>query len=206
MAKAGSRSGSTTSQDTELDAIRTVLAALEPLNDHERSRVLEYALKRLQMAAVRPPIASRDASPAPYPSSSSQPIMDIRSLKDAKRPRSANDMAALVAYYVSELAPEDERSSTINAETLRRYFKMAGFRLPNNPQYTLPNAAAAGYVDNVSRGEYRLNPVGYNLVVHALPREGAAGVGASGRRALRKKRTPERRSSRKTARKKHAGR
>lgn len=52
-------------------------------------------------------------------------------------------MAALVAYYLSELAPEGEKNQTVNAEMLRRYFKMAGFRLPQNPSYTLPNAAAA---------------------------------------------------------------
>ena len=41
---------------------------------------------------------------------------------------------------------------------------MAGFRLPNVLKNVLPNAASAGYLENVSRGEYRLNPVGYNLV------------------------------------------
>lgn len=206
MAKASSREGGLAGHDTELEAIRAVMAALEPLNDQERSRVLEYVLKRLQMATVRTPIASREIAPSVSPSPTSVSITDIRSLKEEKRPRSANEMAALVAYYVAELAPEGERSSTINAETLRRYFKMAGFRLPENPQYTLPNAAAAGYVENVSRGEYRLNPVGYNLVVHALPREGLAGGAASGRRAPRKRRAPATRPSRRGRGKKNAGR
>ncbi len=206
MSRTSSRGGALSSHDTELEAIRAVMAALEPLNDQERSRVLEYVLKRLQMATVRAPIVSREPAPGVSPSPTSVPVTDIRSLKEEKRPRSANEMAALVAYYVAELAPEGERSNTINAETLRRYFKMAGFRLPENPQYTLPNAAAAGYVENVSRGEYRLNPVGYNLVVHALPREGLARGAASGRQAPRKRRTSERGSVRRARGKNSAGR
>ena len=43
-------------KDQELEAIRSVIAALEPLDDQGRSRVLEYVLKRLQMAAVRAPL------------------------------------------------------------------------------------------------------------------------------------------------------
>jgi hypothetical protein len=53
---------------------------------------------------------------------------------------------------------------------LERYFKQAGFKLPKAIKQALPNAAAAGYFDGTGGGRYRLNPVGYNLVVHALPR------------------------------------
>jgi hypothetical protein len=79
-------------------------------------------------------------------------------------------MAALVAYYLSEMAPEGERKDAINASDLERYFKQAGFKLPKAISQALPNAAAAGYFDSTGNGLYRLNPVGYNLVVHGLPR------------------------------------
>jgi hypothetical protein len=141
--------------DRELEAIRTVVDVLEPLEDQERSRVLEYVLKRLQMATVRAPTAVPAASQTAASGPTQRPVADIRSLKEGKQPRSANEMAALVAYYLSELAPPGERSETVNAEALRRYFKMAGFRLPSQPRYTLPNAAAAGYLENAGRGEYR---------------------------------------------------
>jgi hypothetical protein len=95
-------------------------------------------------------------------------VRDIRTLTAEKQPRSANDMVALVAYYLSELAPESDRRETVNVELIRKYFKMAGFPMPRAPNSAIPNAAAAGYLENVSRGEYRLNPVGYNLVVHGL--------------------------------------
>jgi len=79
-------------------------------------------------------------------------------------------MAALVAYYLSEIAPENERKGEINASDLERYFKQARFKLPKAISQALPNAAAAGYFDSTGNGLYRLNPVGYNLVVHGLPR------------------------------------
>lgn len=186
-------------KDRELEAIRTVIGALGPLDEQEKSRVIEYVLKRFQMAAVRAP--SQAVSQGSPGASVTRPVADIRSLKEEKQPRSANEMAALVAYYLSELAPDGERSDTVNANAIRRYFKMAAFRLPREPQQTLPNAAAAGYLDNAGRGEYRLNPVGYNLIVHGLPRGGgksARGVAAS--RGARNK------THKRTARKRKTGR
>jgi hypothetical protein len=51
-----------------------------------------------------------------------------------------------------------------------KYFKQAGFTLPKKPQFLLVNAKNAGYFDSAGTGKYRLNPVGYNLVAHNLPR------------------------------------
>ena len=95
--------------------------------------------------------------------------MDIRTLKEQKSPKTASEMAALVAYYVSELAPLSERKNEIGTGDIERYsLKMAPFALPANPRYTLANAKNAGYLDNVGSGRYSLNPVGYNLVVHRM--------------------------------------
>lgn len=156
--------------DKELAAMGSIIATLQPLTAEERSRVLEYVLKRLQMTTVRPPSIVGEGQVSSPSLQGGERVVDIRSLKEQKRPRSANEMAALVAYYVSELAPPSEHRETVNTDTIRRYFKLAGFRLPKDLRYTLANAAASGYLDNVSRGEYRLNPVGYNLVVHGMPR------------------------------------
>ena len=96
--------------------------------------------------------------------------VSIRDLKEEKQPESLSQMAALAAYYLSELAPESERRDEISAADLEKYFKQAAFKLPRSPRMTPPNAAAAGYFDGAGAGRYRLNPVGYNLVVHGLPR------------------------------------
>ena len=123
---------------------------------------------------------------------SRRPITDIRTLTAEKQPRSAIEMVALVAYYLAELAADSEQSPTVNIDAVKRYFKMAGFPLPRVLKNVLTNAAAAGYLENVTRGEYRLNPVGYNLVVHGLPK-GSAGPGAAKARPVRRKPGPKNR-------------
>ena len=164
-------------EDLELKAIRTIIELMKPLDDTGRSRVLEYVLKRLDMSALQSevsPIAETEAA-AGSSVYAGGPVKDIRSLTVEKQPRSANEMVALIAYYLSELAPSSEASATVNVAMIRKYFKMAAFPMPRVPKAALTNAAAAGYLENVSRGEYRLNPVGYNLVVHGLPRSSASG-------------------------------
>ena len=192
-------------EDRELLAIQSVIKALSSLDDKERSRVLEYVFKRLDMAAVQaPPSRGETAEPHAVPRTA-RAIADIRTLKEEKQPRSANEMAAVIAYYLSELASEEERTETVNTETLRRYFKMAGFRLPTKPKQTLPTDAAAGYLDSAGRGVYRLNPVGYNLVVHGLPRSGDTSATATRTRqkkATRKKGTRKKATKKKAAAKK----
>ncbi len=97
-------------------------------------------------------------------------IIDIRSLKDEKKPRTAMQMACLVAYYLQEIAPEEERKIAINASDLNKYFKQAGYKLPKVVRQLLPDGKFAGYFEHSGNGFYKLSPVGYNLVVHTLPK------------------------------------
>lgn len=167
-------------EDLELKAIKTIIELMAPLNEASRSRVLEYVLKRLDMTAFQSPaieeeeIGASDAATLNSALAGGR-MKDIRTLTAEKQPRSANEMVAVIAYFLSELAPKHEASQTINVETIRKYFKMAAFPMPRVPKAALTNAAAAGYLENVSRGEYRLNSVGYNLVAHSLPRSTASG-------------------------------
>jgi hypothetical protein len=82
-------------------------------------------------------------------------------------------MAALVAYYLAEVATGTDRKPAIEISDIEKYFKQAGFRLPRTLKMTLVNAKNAGYFDGVGEGKYKLNPVGYNLVAHSLPRTGS---------------------------------
>jgi hypothetical protein len=178
--------------DSELQAIHSVLAALLPLKREGRTRVLDYVLRRLEPgaatgagAASAYPAASAAAS-APVERTGRQ--TDIRTLKNEKSPRSANEMAALVAYYLSEAAPEPNRKQTINADDIKTYFKQAPFKLPSSAKMTLVNAKNAGYLEPAGEpGQYRLNPVGYNLVAHNLP----AGEARMKRKATPKKTKPK---------------
>jgi hypothetical protein len=179
--------------EQELAAIKKVVDALEPLDAVSRRSVIDFVFQKLGIADVA---SSRKlsstvesaAGPSPITAASSPTIVrDIRTLKDEKNPMSANQMAALVAYYLSEVAPPAERKDTIGTDEVTKYFKQAGFKLPGgHPRYTLTNAKNAGYLDSTAdSGRYKLNPVGYNLVVHNLP-----GKGVAQRRPPSKKRNP----------------
>jgi hypothetical protein len=98
-------------------------------------------------------------------------------------------MAAIVAYYLSEITGTKDAIGTADIE---KYFKQAAFKLPKKIQQTLPNAAAAGYFEAEGNGVYRLNPVGYNLVVHGLPRPHPVGE------PRRKRRTKKSQNKRRT--------
>ena len=95
--------------DSEIRAMNAVVAALKPLTEEERRRVLGYILGRFGAVPIQPAVPSF-ASPGPSASAGSSAsgahhagaggIHDIRTLKEAKAPKSANEMAALVAFYV----------------------------------------------------------------------------------------------------------
>ena len=100
--------------------------------------------------------------------------MDIRSLKEQKQPKSAVQMACLVAYYLNEHASDGDKKATVKIEDMEKYFKQGGYKLPQRIGQLLVDAKAAGYFDSAGRGEYRLNAAGYNLVAHGMPTSQAA--------------------------------
>jgi len=158
--------------DAELTAIQGVLSALSDLRPEARSRVVDYVFKRLGLMSEGVPIGSPTSEyslPTPGDIVRSGPPKDIRSLSTEKAPQSAIEMAAVVAYYLSELAPLSDRKAAINADDIKRYFKQAHYPLPSSPQMTLVHAKNSGYLEPAGPGLYKLNPVGYNLVMHALP-------------------------------------
>ena len=78
-------------------------------------------------------------------------------------------MACVVAYYLAELAPSDERKDTVRVADLEKYFKQANYKLPEKMEQLPIDAKRAGYLENVGRGEYKLTRVGYNLVTQSMP-------------------------------------
>lgn len=167
-----------TNEDAELKAINAIVTALAPLKEEQRLRALEYVLRRFNAVALQaapvgaaPQAFQPSASPPQAALTSSAPgmMLDIRTLKETKQPKSANEMAALVAFYLSEVASPVERKLEIDRADIERYFKLANFKLTANAGMTLVNAKNAGYLDTGSgAGQYRLNPVGYNLVAHRM--------------------------------------
>lgn len=169
---------SDTKDDQELRAIQQVIGALSDLDSEARARVINYVFQRLgilspagradRVGSGAPPVHGIEAS-VPGPQVERRQI-DIRTFGEEKSPRSGNERVAVVGYYLSELAPPDERKAEISAADITKYFKQAGFPLPGAARMTLVNAKNAGYLDaGAERGTYKLNPVGHNLVAHSLP-------------------------------------
>lgn len=187
--------------DKEIEAIKAILHALEPLPGDVRASVLGYVLQRLQIvlapstqtstAGVSAAMAGATGGAAETGGEQQTLPVHIKVLKERKKPRSANEMAALVAYFLANAAPKAERKDRITTKDIETYFKIAEFPLTKT-QFTLPNAKAAGYLDAVGSGEYKLNAVGHNLVVHSMPRD-ADGKAASRRKPAKKARAAKKR-------------
>lgn len=174
----------------ELSALSAVVQALKLVPREAHARVIDAALVLLG-GAPRPTRERSAVVDGMRAETLTDLPTDIRRLKDLKQPKSASEMAAVVAYYLSEAAQPAERKETVDTADMVKYFKQARFNLPGNPNMTLVHAKNAGYFDAVGNGQYRLNPVGHNLVAHNLPR-GSGETGrprrakAAGRKAKRK--------------------
>ena len=182
--------------DDGVSAITTIIGALKPLDESTRTNVLEFVLKQLGInlgtggAGLSGPaspggVAYETAFPTQAtPSRADTSELDnIRTLADEKQPKTVNDKVAVLAYYLKSLAPAGERRDYVTSEDIPSYFPSAGFELPVAPRMALTNAKNAGYLHALGNGQFRLNPVGHNLVTHKLP------IGEKNGKA-RRKRTP----------------
>jgi hypothetical protein len=175
--------------DHGVQAITTLLDVLKPMDDATRINVLQFVFKALNFSmpgaapvasAYNPPLPGAPAHTTPPAHHAHMPppggVTDLRSLKEQKQPKTANQMVAIMAYYLANHAPGDERRDFITPDDIKKYFPQAGFELPTGPpSQTLVNAKNGGYLEQIATGQYRLNPVGHNLVTHRLPRgDGAA--------------------------------
>ena len=169
-----------------IDAMIQALSGLDGMSQGTAIRsVCEHLKIRLpESVETKPPIHGSVGS-----TPSRSPGVDVRALREEKHPSSANEMAAVVAYYLSELASETERKSEVGLEEMIKYFKQANFPLPKQPRVLLANARNAGYFEPAGHGKYRLNPVGYNLVAHNLPRGKVESSSGAGSHRPKKRRT-----------------
>lgn len=160
-------------------AIDAIVDALTSLDEAARATAIRAACDHL---AIPQPLAVGGTEDVVVPRENARAAgipavpaaaADVRSMKDQKRPKTAAEMACVVAYYLESVAPTAERKKDVSSEDMQKYFKQAGFPLPKRPQQLLVNARASGYFDSVGHGKYRLNPVGHNLVAHSLPRSTA---------------------------------
>ena len=179
--------------DQEVKAIKTLFTALEPLQVRAREIVLDYIARRLNIKTF----AQGKGKTLPAKSLLREPGLiskwkpgqvHLKALKEQKEPQSAVEMSALMAYYLAHKAPPKERKRIITTKDLKTYFKIAGFKLPTKPQFTLHNTKVAGYLNAIGNGKYKLNPAGYNLVVHNMPKTKMQAGGKTSKQGQARKR------------------
>lgn len=168
-------------------AIDQIVSALEGLEEKSRLTAVHAACEFLELSTGTPvdsiekPSTHSDTasgSDAKTAASNQYPDrkketgqqVDIRKFKEEKNPGSARQMACVVAYYLQELAPTADRKDTVSVDDLDKYFKQAKYPLPEKLSQVLIATKNAGYMDSPTRGQYKLNAVGYNLVAHNLPK------------------------------------
>jgi hypothetical protein len=178
----------------DYEAVRAVVAALQPFDAKDQERILRWAKEKLGLPAAPTlaPIGDVEAHPA-APSLSNAPNRspDIKTFIDNKNPQTDNQFAAAVAYYYRFEAPPAQRKENITKEDLQEACRKIGRERLKHPAQTLVNAHSQGYLDRGSeRGTYAVNTVGENLVAMALP-ETAKGEASAGRtrRSVRRKRS-----------------
>lgn len=163
-------------------AIDTIIAALTNLDENERRIAISATCSHMNIMLSEKGAGSQLVMPSSSEKSSvtetlsatvreqqQQKKIDIRSLKEEKQPSSAQQMACIVAYYLQEHATDSNRKEMISTKDVEKYFKQASFKLPKNLNRILVDAKNSGYFESVGRAQYKLTPVGYNLVVHGLP-------------------------------------
>lgn len=159
-------------------AIDQIINALSQLDEKTREIAVNVACTQLGIDLVIKSDLTKGEVPyngnlnkpeAGHPQKDAALIKDIRMLKEEKNPQNARQMACIVAYYLRDVVKGDERKDTISTADLTMYFKQANYPLPEQIKNVLPKSKIAGYFEEAGRGKYKLNAVGYNLVVHSLP-------------------------------------
>src|SRR5215469_6003778 len=146
----------------DFEAVRAVVATLEPFDINDQERILRGAREKLGLTAgntLAPGTsrsdtsAPRDTADAATPAAASK-ATDIKSFIDSKRPQSDNQFAAAVAYYYRFDAPEPQRKEAITPADLQEACRQTGRQRMKSPAQTLVNAHNQGYLDKAERGTY----------------------------------------------------
>src|SRR4051812_16961456 len=93
--------------EAQIKAITTLVEVLKPLDEGQRANVLDFVFRSLSIRPITSPSPAATTLPrAPQASPQLaqhliQPTGDIRTLTEQKKPTSANQMVAVLGYYLS---------------------------------------------------------------------------------------------------------
>lgn len=158
------------------DVLRDIVELLKPLQKDEQIKAVRWACEQLEINITNsgnlpnmlPKTSQIISSSLNQQNIQQNAPKNIKTFIDEKKPIADNHLAAAIAYYYQFEATEKKESISKNdlVEAARQIGQGGRFKRPDQ---TLVNATSAGYLDNVSRGLYKLNSVGENFVVMSLP-------------------------------------
>ena len=159
-------------------AAKGVFDSLKDLPKPTQERVIRWVTERLGIALTA---AETPTPPPPPPPPSATPppahriphadigTVDIATFIKEKKPQSDIQFVTAVAFYYRFVAPEADRRATIDALFAQNATRTGGWDRLKKPLQTLNNAKGKGYLDSASRGEFKINTVGENLIDRTLP-------------------------------------
>lgn len=162
----------------DLEAVRSIVQALDGFTPEEQERILRWAREKVGLLT---PTIQQVSSGGATPTSSlttlpivspEPPANSIKVFVDQKNPSSDAQFCAVVAYFYRFVAPPQERVDEITAQILTEACRLSQWKRFTNPLGTLNNTVKLGYLDRGNgRGKFRINSVGENLVAMSLPGE-----------------------------------
>lgn len=190
----------------DLEAVRSIVATLEPFSDEEKERIIRWSREKLNLtlqvatAAEPTPHVATQVKHTESPQHASKTQQDIKTFIDEKNPSSDMQFAATVAYYYAFEASESNKKDTISGDDLQEACRLAKRTRLTNPSQTLRNAAFNGLLDKVADGAYAINAVGENLVAMTLPSDGTKPKPK--KKAAKKKKVAKKKAAKKKSKKK----
>lgn len=153
------------------------------MTNEQRLLAVKFAMETLglQSPTGQAQVLQTPAQPAPSSQhtvpSVPAPQSDIKTFTTMKAPKTDTQFAAVVAYFYQFEAPSNQRRESINDAAMKEAARLAGRRQAPKWKFTLQNARNAGYLDAAGDGNYKLSPVGENLVAITLPGNAVGGKG-----------------------------
>jgi hypothetical protein len=180
----------------DLEAVRTIVEALESFEADDKERIIRWAREKLKLPSTstlqqQSPASSTSRLPIATTPPSLTTARDLRTFVAEKQPKSDVQFAATIAFYHRFEAPADRRKDNINADDLREACSREKRVLIKQPIQAVNHARNLGRLDSAGRGVFTINSVGENLVAMTLP----AAQGKESKPQLKKSKS----SGRKTA-------
>ncbi len=178
-----------TKESDDLEAVRILVATLEPFEKTDQERIIRWAREKLGLS-----IKTGENPPSAPPGGSSTGGKDLRTFVAEKSPTSDNQFAATVAYYYRFEASKAEQRETITKKDLQDACRLAGRQRLRDPDQTLRNAQNVGLLDKAGTGAFSINSVGENLVAMTLPGQSVSAPQVKARKLTAKNRSPKQKS------------